>query len=98
MPNWRRPTTRRSRPGRKTRRARNRGTMPKLQTQPTGKSVAQFLGKIPDAGMRADAKRVKAIMKKVTGAKAEMWGPAIVGFGRVQYYKDGTEMPELSFS
>ena len=72
--------------------------MAELQTRPTGKSVSQFLAKVPDAGMRADAKRVAAMMKKVTGRNAEMWGPAIVGFGRYQYRKDGAEMPLAAFS
>jgi hypothetical protein len=72
--------------------------MAELQTKRTKASVAQFIAKVPDAGQRADAKRVAAMMKKVTGKKAEMWGPAIVGFGRYTYRKDGAEMPVAAFS
>ena len=72
--------------------------MAELQTRPTKASVAKFIAKVPDAGQRADAKRVAAMMKKVTGKKAEMWGPAIIGFGRYQYRKDGGEMPVAAFS
>jgi hypothetical protein len=72
--------------------------MAELQTKRTKASVAQFIAKVPDAGQRADAKRIAAMMKRVTGKKAEMWGPAIVGFGSYVYRKDGGEMPVAAFS
>lgn len=72
--------------------------MAELKTRPTKASVADYLAKISDAGMRADAKRVSAMMKKATGAKPEMWGDSIVGFGRFQYRKDGTEWMILGFA
>jgi hypothetical protein len=50
--------------------------------------------------VRADCKRIAAIMKKVTGEKAEMWGSSIVGFGRQQYRgRSGTtEWMQVAFS
>lgn len=58
--------------------------MAELQTKLTGKSVAAFVNTIPPE-RRADSKRILTMMKRVTGKKAEMWGPAIVGFGRYHY-------------
>jgi hypothetical protein len=63
--------------------------MAELKTQPTGASVAQFISTIPDAVRRGDCRTLASIMKRATGAKAEMWGPSIVGFGRY-HYRDGS--------
>ena len=71
--------------------------MAELKTKPTKASVAQFIAKLPET-MRADAKRVAAMMTKATGARPEMWGDKIVGFGRFQYRKDGTEWMILGFA
>ena len=67
----------------KTTRAENK-------TVPTKQSVAAFLKTVPDERRRADAKRLDAIMRDVTGEKPVMWGDAIVGYGRVkQTYATG---------
>lgn len=71
--------------------------MAEPKTRPTKASATQFISKIPDPGMRGDAKRLARMMRRVTGARAEMWGPNIVGFGRFQY-KKGTEWMQLGFS
>lgn len=52
--------------------------MPK--TVPTDASVEDFLDALPDA-RRRDAHAVRALMTKVTGAPAVLWGTSIVGFG-----------------
>ena len=72
--------------------------MSKLKTRPTKASVGAFLASIPDAGTRSDAKRLTAMMKRATGAPAEMWGKNYVGFGRFTYKKDGTEWAQLGFA
>ncbi|MGH7678346.1 MAG: DUF1801 domain-containing protein, partial [Gemmatimonadaceae bacterium] len=59
--------------------------MAELKTRLTRASVAGFINSIRDEHVRADCKRIASIMKKATGAKAEMWGSAIVGFGRYHY-------------
>ena len=59
--------------------------MAELKTKLTKASVASFLAAIDDDQVGADCKRIATIMKKATGAKAEMWGSAIVGFGRYHY-------------
>ena len=71
------------------------------QTVETGADVAAFVAAIADAGQRADAEALIAIMADVSGERACMWGPAIIGFGRYHYvYESGREgdMPRVSFS
>jgi hypothetical protein len=63
--------------------------MAELKTQPTGADVTAFLDSVPDAGRRADGHAVRALMERVTGATATMWGPSMVGFG-TQPYTTGT--------
>ena len=75
--------------------------MAENQTRPTGASVARFIGGVEHDTRRADAKRLTALMRKVTGTPPKMWGPAIIGFGSVHYkYESGREgdMPRLGFS
>ena len=62
--------------------------MAELKTQPTGASVTQFISAIPDAVRRGDCRTLASLMRRATGAKAEMWGPSIVGFGRFHYRSD----------
>ncbi|MGA8891606.1 MAG: hypothetical protein WB493_08560 [Anaeromyxobacteraceae bacterium] len=67
--------------------------MAELKTQRTGASVAAFIDGIPDAARRADARAAAALLRKVTGSKAEMWGANIVGFGRRRMiYESGREL------
>lgn len=56
--------------------------MAEPKTRPTTASVAAFIGAIPQVERRRDARTVAAIMRAATGARATMWGPSIVGFGR----------------
>jgi len=51
------------------------------KTRPTGASVPAFLATVPDARKRRDSEVLVRLMEKLTGAKATMWGPNIVGFG-----------------
>ena len=47
---------------------------------------------IGDPGMRTDAKKVAAMMRRATGKRARMWGPSIVGYGSYHYrYDSGRE-------
>jgi hypothetical protein len=57
----------------------------KIKTQAHQGDVAAFLDAVPDQQRRADARAVKTMMEHVTGAKATMWGPSIVGFGSRPY-------------
>ena len=67
------------------------GSLP-VEAKKTKASVKAFLDAIEDPRSRKDCKAVAKIMREVTGAKAEMWGPNIVGFGRYHYkYASGRE-------
>jgi len=56
--------------------------MAELKTKVNKASVADFLNALKDAQVRDDCWTVAKIMEAATKAKPEMWGPAIVGFGR----------------
>jgi hypothetical protein len=75
--------------------------MAEIKTKPTGVSVDQFIDNVADPQRREDAKQVRALMERVSGEPAAMWGPTIVGFGRYHYkYESGHEgdMSRLGFS
>ena len=62
------------------------------KTKETAVDVDAYLDAIPDDGRRADAKKVRAMMERLSGEPARMWGPSIVGFGRYRYkYDSGHE-------
>jgi hypothetical protein len=65
--------------------------MAELKTKPNEASVEDFLAKTDD-DTRKDCYTLIGLMEKVTGEKAKMWGPAIVGFGQYHYkYASGHE-------
>ncbi len=71
------------------------------KTKPTKVRVASFIAALPDANKRADAKVIVGLMQRATGEKPVMWGPTIIGFGKVHYvYESGHEgdMPVVGFS
>jgi hypothetical protein len=75
--------------------------MAENKTKATIASVDDFLGSIPDPQRRADAQRLRALMERVSGEPAAMWGPSIVGFGAYHYkYESGREgdMCRIGFS
>ena len=72
-----------------------------LKTQATEVNVDDFIGAVPDAGRREDAKKVRAMMERISGYPATMWGPTIVGFGRYHYRSASGhegEMARIGFS
>ena len=71
------------------------------KTKPTRNGVTTFLDNVADASKRADALALIDLMRKVTSEKPVMWGPSIIGFGKVAYaYESGRtgETPVISFS
>lgn len=67
--------------------------MAELKTKETKASVSEFLNKISEEQKKADCKIICKMMEKASGAKAKMWGPAIIGFGSVQLkYESGREL------
>lgn len=66
--------------------------MAELKTKLNGASVDGFLNAIKDQQVREDCWTIVDIMQKATKAKPQMWGTAIVGFGRYHYkYASGRE-------
>ena len=66
--------------------------MAELKTRRNDDDVAAFVAGIPDERKRRDAAALVDLMGRVTGCEAEMWGTAIVGFGRRHYtYASGRE-------
>jgi len=66
--------------------------MAQNKTQPTKKSVENFLNQVSDEKKRLDAFDLLKLMKEVTGEKPTMWGDAMVGFGSYHYkYASGRE-------
>jgi hypothetical protein len=55
------------------------------KTRPTGVSVDAFLDGVEHPVRGADGKAVRAMMERVTGEPAVMWGPSIVGCGSYHY-------------
>ncbi len=66
--------------------------MAENKTKPTGSSVTEFAKSIENPQMRADARKVASMMRRVTGKRAKMWGSSIVGYGTYHYkYDSGRE-------
>ena len=75
--------------------------MAEIKTRPTGVAVDQFIDKVANPQRREDAKKVRAMMERLVGEPATMWGPTIIGFGSYHYkYESGHEgdMCRLGFS
>ncbi|HXV00778.1 MAG TPA: DUF1801 domain-containing protein [Caulobacteraceae bacterium] len=71
------------------------------KTQANDASVETFLAGIEPDGRRADAAALAALMARVSGEPARMWGPSIIGFG-VRRYRHETgrkrEICQVGFS
>lgn len=66
--------------------------MAENKTKQANESVEAFLNKVDNEQKRADCIAVAKLMEEVTGEKAKMWGPSIVGFGSYHYkYESGRE-------
>src|SRR4029453_1686864 len=75
--------------------------MAERKTKPTEVSVDDFIDAVPDPQRREDAKKVRAMMERVSGKPARMWGPTIIGFGQYHYeYASGHkgDMARIGFS
>jgi len=55
------------------------------KTTATKASVTDFIAAVKNETRRADAKVMLKLMADVTGWKAKMWGPTIIGFGAYHY-------------
>jgi len=62
--------------------------MAETKTKFTKVSVKDFIAKVPNETRRKDAEVLAKLFAKVTGWKAQMFGPTIVGFGSYEYTYD----------
>ncbi len=76
--------------------------MAKTKTAETTKDVNEFILEFTDSEQkRQDSRELIRLMEQVSGFKAKMWGPSIIGFGTYHYkYASGHEgdAPLLGFS
>ena len=75
--------------------------MAENRTIPTDKSVQAFLDSVEDDQKREDSWALVRLIQEVTGLPPQMWGAAIIGFGKVHYkYASGREgdMMRIGFS
>ena len=75
--------------------------MAKNKTKPTDASVDDYIASRASEQQRADCQALMALLKKVTGQPARMWGPSIVGYGSYRYtYANGRtgEAPLAAFA
>ncbi|MBI3004438.1 MAG: DUF1801 domain-containing protein [Ignavibacteriales bacterium] len=62
------------------------------KTKPTHVSAESHIAAIANEEQRKDARKLVALMRRVTKQKPKMWGPSIVGFGSYHYkYASGHE-------
>ena len=75
--------------------------MAENKTKPTDASVDDYIASRASEQQRADCQALMALLKKVTGQPARMWGPSIVGYGSYRYtYASGRteEAPLAGFA
>jgi hypothetical protein len=71
------------------------------KTKATEISVDTYIDAVADERQRGDARKITAMMQRLTGEPAKMWGPSIIGFGSYHYkYDSGREgdMCRIGFS
>lgn len=61
-----------------------------VNTKPSDADVTAFLGAVPDERRRAEGHAMRVLMERITGEKAVMWGPTMVGFGSMPYTNTNT--------
>jgi len=72
--------------------------MAELKTKPTGFAVDAFIDAVADPQRREGARVLRAMMERLSGEPAAMWGPSIVGFGRYGYKYDSGHEGEMARS
>ena len=75
--------------------------MAKNKTEFTDVNVSAFINALTDEKKKADSLTLITLMEEISGEKAKMYGPTIIGFGEYHYkYDSGHEgnAPILGFS
>lgn len=66
------------------------GKVAEIKTKPTAQNVADYINSIADEQKRIDSQAIIAMMEKATKEKPQMWGSAMIGFGKVKYKSPAT--------
>ena len=72
-----------------------------LKTRANEADVDAFIEAVEHPVRREDARTVRALMERISGQPAKMWGPSIIGFGSYRYTYDSGhsgEMCRIGFS
>ena len=76
--------------------------MSDVKTKPTSQDVKEFLHGVEPEEKRRDSFTLVELMQEITGEKAVMWGPSIVGFGSYHYKSERSrqegDWPLIGFS
>lgn len=56
-----------------------------VKTGPTDVDPARYCAELPTARRREEGSRLLALFGEVTGERAVMWGPSMVGYGTWEY-------------
>src|SRR4051794_31791788 len=76
--------------------------MSELKTKPTDQDAREFLRTVEPEEKQRDSLTLLALMEKVTGETAVMWGTSIVGFGSYHYKSERSrqegDWPLVGFS
>jgi Domain of unknown function (DU1801) len=63
-----------------------------IKTRKTAVSVKDFIATVKNETRRKDTLTLVKLFTRITGWKARMWGPTIIGFGSYHYkYESGQE-------
>jgi hypothetical protein len=71
------------------------------KTKETAVSAGDYIEAVADDAQRIDARKIAAMMERLSGHVPKMWGPSIIGFGSYHYkYDSGREgdMCRIGFS
>ena len=76
--------------------------MSEIKTKPTTQDAREFLNGIEPEEKRRDGFTLLEMMEQITGERAVMWGPSIVGFGTYHYKSERSrqegDWPLVGFS
>ena len=77
--------------------------MAELKTKVTKADVSAFISEFATSDQkRKDSKELVKLMQHLSGYKAKMWGPTIIGFGSYHYKSEKSkqegDMPLIGFS
>ncbi len=75
--------------------------MPENKTVETDLNVSDLIERLNSDEQKMDSAYLMNLMTEITGQPPKMWGPSIIGFGKVRYeYESGRTgvMPAISFS